>query len=153
MPRDIADIGPFVWLTHTLHAATTPCSHLHTMLRSCPARNAVSALRKPQACRQLSATAPTAAISPYRRTGKTLPPKADVVRRGQSTAAATAPYVRIDPLFARLSIDCVSNADKRGLSRVLASTGRLGGMIFSHYNINRCQKWMNRECGLFLCHR
>lgn len=109
MPRFLADTGtrdpafailatrhfklppPFICLTHTLHAVTTPSFRLNTMLRSRPAHNAVSALCKPQSCRPFSSTAPTAAISPYRRTGQTSPSKADVVRRGQSTAAATAP--------------------------------------------------------------
>ncbi|KAL6714163.1 Acetolactate synthase, mitochondrial [Lecanora helva] len=55
------------------------------------------AVRHLQQCRCFSTTAPAAAISPYRSVGPALPSKAETPKRGQSTAAATAPQTRPVP--------------------------------------------------------
>lgn len=74
--------------------------HLHlSMMRTQPAKSALCAIRRSQSralpsCQQFSSSTPTAAISLHRKPASATPIKlstADTTRRGQSTAAATAP--------------------------------------------------------------
>lgn len=97
----LADLGETVrsffsplWnLTHTFNF-----TQLFTMLRTQPARAATCALRWRQLCHPkrwqlFYTTVPVAAISPPRRIGQIPTSTTETAKRGQSTAAATAPYV------------------------------------------------------------
>lgn len=70
------------------------------MLRTQPGRSTLCALRRPQsrclpATQHFASSSPVAAISPHRNSTPSSPkvPIPEVTKRGQSTAAATAPYV------------------------------------------------------------
>ena len=72
-------------------------SRTRRMLRSAPARTALRPLHRPhQPPSNHTRLSTTTAISPPRRTGPHPSSTPERARRGQSTAAATAPYV---PLF------------------------------------------------------
>ena len=71
---------------------------LHTMLRTQPAKATLRAARRrqsscPQKIQKFSSTSSAAAISPYQNSPQSPSSKSskDVIKRGQSTAAATAP--------------------------------------------------------------
>lgn len=101
------------------------------MLRTKPART----LRWPQPCQHFFSTAPRAAISVHGRTGPPSPSKADVARRGQSTAAAAAaPQTRPLPSPAfnqettRNEVHPLQNAQRQEMDE--SFIGLSGGAIF-----------------------
>ena len=119
------------------------------MLRTPATRKLSSALRcrqpcQLQSCHHFSSTTPIAAISPHRRIGQNPSATPESPRRGQSTAAAPAPYATTMQEFNCQSL--TSYSAKLGQSQAQRSMQSPHGKKYTHYKKHTHQKWTNREC-------